>query len=129
MKNSKPTVDTVDLTSREEIELEKKRSRTISQIIVQEQSERIVLVKQEKSAAEASLKSATAEKQAVAADLEDVREDLDIANDTVTQQAVATNIWQSRFDELVALVGVGQADGAMISVIRNRSLSSGSSIE
>ena len=83
LANSKPIVDIVDLTS-EETEREKKRPRTISQIIVQEQRERMLQVKLEKSAAEASLKSVAEEKQVLEADLGDIREDLDIANDIVT---------------------------------------------
>ena len=58
-------------------------------------------------------------------DLEDVREDLDIANDTVTQQAVFTNAWQNKFEELAKLAEVGRVDGAKILEIRNRSISTG----
>ena len=49
------------------------------------------------------------------------REDLDIANDTVQLQALATDIWQRKFDELAALVA-GKVDGAAVAAIRDRSL-------
>ena len=56
-------------------------------------------------------------------DLKDVREDLDIANDTVTQQAVFTDAWQNKFEELAKLAEAGKVEGAKISEIRNHSIS------
>ena len=50
------------------------------------------------------MKAVTEEKDATKAELEDTREDLDIAIKTVQQQALATDIWQRKFDELAALV-------------------------
>ena len=61
------------------------------------------------------------------ADLEDVRDDLDIANETVTQQAVFTDAWQSKFDELGVIAQAAGVDGKIISEIRNRSITNGSS--
>eukprot|EP00956_Cyclotella_meneghiniana_P003473 scaffold4229_cov38-Cyclotella_meneghiniana.AAC.2 len=61
------------------------------------------------------------EKDATKAELEDTREDLDIANETVQQQALATDIWQRKFDELAALVS-GKVDEAAMALICNRSL-------
>ena len=58
-------------------------------------------------------------------DLKDVREDLDIANDTVTQQAIFTDAWQNKFEELAKLAEAGRVDGAKISEIRNRSIITG----
>ena len=50
------------------------------------------------------MKAVTEEKDATKAELEDTREDLDIAIKTVQQQALATDIWQRKFDELSVLV-------------------------
>ena len=67
------------------------------------------------------MKAVTEEKNSTIAELKDAREDLDIANDTVQLQALATDIWQRKFDELAALVA-GKVDGAAVAAIRDRSL-------
>ena len=89
--------------------------------IIHEQNQKMIKVKMEKNVAEANLKAVTEEKNSTEAELEDTREDLDIANETVQQQALATDIWQRKFDELAALVA-GKVDGAAVAVIRDRSL-------
>eukprot|EP00956_Cyclotella_meneghiniana_P015576 scaffold23941_cov42-Cyclotella_meneghiniana.AAC.5 len=90
--------------------------------IMHEQNQKMIKVKIEKNDAEANLKTVTEEKNCTKAELEDTREDLDIANETVQQQALATDIWQRKFDELAALVAAGKVDGAAVAAIRNRSL-------
>ena len=55
-------------------------------------------------------------------EMEDVKDDLEIANETVTQQAVFTDSWQSKFDELATIAKASGVDGAVISKIRNRSI-------
>ena len=85
--------------------------------IIHEQNQKIIKVKMEKNDAEANLKAVTEEKDAIKAELED----LDIVNKTVQQQALATDIWQRKFDELAALVA-GKVDGAAVAAIRDRSL-------
>ena len=127
-------IDPVDLT-RDENELSNKRPRMESTLksnlaIVHQQNQQhtktLVRVKQEKNAAETNLKSVQEEKEAAETSLNDTREDLEDANETVQQQLLATDIWQGRFNELVALVLDGQVDGAAIAEIRNRSLAIGS---
>jgi hypothetical protein len=72
-----------------------------------------------------ALESIRGEKNVVEADLKVVKEDLEDANELVGQMSLTTDIWQGRFDELVALVESGHADGASINAIRNRPLASG----
>ena len=130
LDNTKPIIDTVDLTSEENGRANKRPRREnaakSSLAILHEGNQNMVQVKREKNAAEASLRSVQDEKQALEADLDEVRDDLGVANETAGQQYLATNIWQGRFDELVSLVEAGQVDGAMIYAIRNRSLANGS---
>ena len=120
LKRCKP-VDLVDLTN----ERENKRPRTESYTastsnlaIRNEQNHKMVQLKQEKNEAVTTL-------QNVREELEDARDDLGIANDTVQHQALATDVWQRRFDELALLAEAGRVDGATISEIRTRSLASG----
>lgn len=60
-----------------------------------------------------------AEKEAMLTELKD---DLYIAQETVQQQLLATDIWQKRFDELATLAIAGKVDKARVTEIRNRSL-------
>ena len=127
LKNSKPIVDTVDLTSGES-EPASKRPRTedtakSNLAIMHEQTQKMVQVKQEKNAVEATLEAVQGEKEAAEANLEEVKEDLEDSNELAGQLTLTTNVWQGRFDELVSLVQAGgRIDGAMISEIRNRPL-------
>ena len=116
-------IDPIDLTTEEDTEPPNKRARleeetpksalALQHEQNQQYSQRLVQVKQEKNAAEANL--------------QDVREELEDSEELIGQQAVATNIWQGRFDELVSHLESGQeVDGASIAAIRNRSLASGS---
>jgi len=112
-------VETVDMTN-DELEPASKRPRTedtpmksLAGILLEETGKKVVKVKQEQ--------------METRADLEDVRDDLDIANETVTQQAVFTDAWQSKFDELAAIAQAAGVDGKIISEIRNRSITNGSS--
>lgn len=109
-------VETVDMTN-DELEPASKRLRTegtpkksLAGILLEETGKKLVKVKQEQVETRA--------------DLEDVRDDLDIANETVTQQAVFTDAWQSKFDELAAIAQAAGVDGKTISDIRNRSITS-----
>ncbi|KAL7431067.1 hypothetical protein ACHAXM_002505 [Skeletonema potamos] len=83
---------------------------------VKEQSQQTVSVKQEAiqraAAAEASVEAARREKED--------------ANEVVTQQTLATDIWQGRFDEIFELARAAGVDGKTLSEIRHRPLSSGS---
>jgi len=54
--------------------------------------------------------------------LEDVREDLEIANETVTQQAVFTDGWQSKFDKLATIAQAAGVDALTILGIRDQSI-------
>ena len=109
---SKPLIDKVDLTAADDNDDEpsSKRRKCIAGIVLEEKEKRLVKIKQEQVETRA--------------DLENVREDLDIANDTVTQQAVFTDAWQSKFDELAAIAQAQGVDGRAISEIRNRSITS-----
>lgn len=117
----------VNLTNDEESELPAtKRPRTETSAmsnlaILHQQNQKLVRVKKDKNDTEAQLKVAIEEKEATKAELEETEEDLEIANETVQQQVLATDIWQRRFDELAALVN-GKVDGAAVAAIRNRSL-------
>jgi len=127
LKNSRP-IDKVNLTSSSEGDAVVedrpcKRRRTKSNLaIALEQSHQMVKVKQEANqraaTAQADLEVARREKQ-------DVEEDLEDANILVTQQAVATDVWQGRFDELFELARAAGVDGKILSEIRYRPLSNG----
>jgi hypothetical protein len=60
-----------------------------------------------------------AEKEAM---LTELKGDLYIAQETVQQQLLATDIWQRRFDELATLAIAGKVDKTRVTEIRNRSL-------
>ena len=81
---------------------------------------------QRAAAAEANAETARREKDAVEASLRGVQEDLEDANEVVTQQTLATDIWQGRFDEIFELARAAGVDGKTLSEIRHRPLSSGS---
>eukprot|EP00956_Cyclotella_meneghiniana_P032418 scaffold89152_cov42-Cyclotella_meneghiniana.AAC.2 len=68
-----------------------------------------------------SMKPFTEERENTESELEDTKEDSAIANETVQQQALVTDIWQRRFDELAALVG-DKVDGAAVATIRDHLL-------
>ena len=104
-------MDTIDLTTDVETESVNKHPKSLAGILLDEKGKRLVQVKQEMAE--------------IQEDLKDVREDLDIANDTVTQQAVFTDAWQNKFEELAKLAEIGKVDGATISDIRNRSIGTG----
>ena len=93
--------------------------------ILHEQTQRVIHIKKEKMDTEKALESVRGEKNVVEADLKVVKEDLEDANELVGQMSLTTDTWQGRFDELVALVESGHADGASINAIRNRPLASG----
>ena len=59
------------------------------------------------------------------ADLKEVKEDLEDANELVGQMSLTTDTWQGPFDELMSLVESGHAVGVSINAIRNRPLASG----
>ena len=142
LKNSRPIIDTVDLTNdiepasssggddSNEEEPPSKRRRTKSSLAVAlEQTQQLVEVKEEAkeraAVAEANVASARREKDAVEASLRGVQEDLEDSNELVTQQTLTTDIWQGRFDELFELARAAGVDGNTLSEIRYRPLSSG----
>ena len=104
-------MDANDLTTDVEAESINKHPKSLASILLEEKGKRLVQVKQEMVETQENLK--------------DAREDLDIANDTVTQQAVFTDAWQNKFEELAKLAEAGRVDGAKISEIRNRSIGTG----
>jgi len=115
LKNSKP-IDAVDLTKSETglncndnpaDHTGKVESVPKSNLAIQlEQNQAMVQVKREKKDTESAL--------------ENVRDDLDISNDTLTQLTVFLDFWQSKFDELASLAAAGGVDGSKISIIRRR---------
>ena len=141
LKNSR-SIETVDLTNEvepstateddsTEEEPPVKRRRTKSNLaITLEQNQQMAKVKHEANerAAEAQANAETArrEKDSVEASLKDVEEDLEDANEVVTQQTLTTDIWQGRFDEIFELAREAGVDGNVLSIIRYRPLSSGS---
>jgi hypothetical protein len=70
------------------------------------------------------LRHITAEKETLQDDLKEAQEDLGDEKYLVEQQLRTTRILQSRFDELVALVG-DKVDAAVVAEIRNRSRAEG----
>jgi hypothetical protein len=90
-----------------------------------EQNQKMVQIKQENVTTKMALESIRGEKNVVEADLKEVKEDLEDEKELVGQMSLTTDIWQGRFDELVALVESGNADGASINAIRNKPLASG----
>jgi len=117
LKNSK-IIDTVDLTTSQGIgylhctessgEIMSPNNRS-SLAIQLEQNRAMVRVKQENKDAKTAL--------------EDVRDDLDIAHDTLTLQTVFTDGWQSKFDEVASLAAAAGVGGFEIAKIRERSFS------
>jgi Ran GTPase-activating protein (RanGAP) involved in mRNA processing and transport len=112
--------DIVDLTKEDETEPTAKRPCTNTAgksnlAIMHEHNQKLVQVKQEKTVIEENLRTAKG-------DLQDTREDLEDANELVVQQTLFTDIWQSKFDELAALVA-DKVDGATLAAIRNRKFS------
>ena len=93
--------------------------------IMYEQTQKVIHIKKEKMDTEMALESIRGEKNVVEADLKEVKDDLEDAKELVGQMSLTTDIWQGRFDELVALMESGHADGASINAIRNRPLGSG----
>jgi Ran GTPase-activating protein (RanGAP) involved in mRNA processing and transport len=93
--------------------------------ILHAQTQRVIHIKKEKMDTEMALESIRGEKNNVETELKVVKEDLEDANELVGQMSLTTDIWQGRFDELVALMQSGHADGASINAIRNRPLGSG----
>ena len=92
LKNSKPiVVDTVDLSSGEDEPVNKPprtEANIKSNIAIMhehEHNQKIVHVKQEKKADEASLETVRGEKEAVEASLEEVKIDLEDSNELVGQ--------------------------------------------
>ena len=55
--------------------------------------------------------------------LADVRDDLDIEKDTVTQQEIFLTAWMNKFDELADIARNAGVDGAVMKSIRYRSVS------
>ncbi|KAL9185900.1 hypothetical protein ACHAXT_003677 [Thalassiosira profunda] len=105
--------DIIDLSGgKNEASTKRPRAEESNLATIQRKNQKIVRIKQEKEAAEANL--------------EDVREDLDIEKETVEHQLRATDVWQRRFDEIANLAKDGPVDTAMIAEIRNRSLVGGS---
>jgi len=137
-------VDPVDLTSEEDNEPPNKRTRTeedtpnsalaFQHEQNQQYSQRLVKVKQEKSDAETNLENVRVEKQAVESDLnnvrgekqvveanlEETREELEDAEELAGQQALFTDRWQSKYDDLKVLAIAAGVDGAAIAAITNR---------
>jgi hypothetical protein len=63
------------------------------------------------------------ERQAAVTALADVRDDLDIEKDTVTQQEIFLTAWMNKFDELADIARNAGVDGAVMKSIRDRSVS------
>ena len=108
-----------------------KRRRTKSNLaITLEQSQQMAKVKHEANEraaeADANVEASRREKDSVEASLKDAQEDLEDANEVVTQQTLTTDIWQGRFDEIFELASEAGVDGNRLSQIRYRPLSSGS---
>ncbi len=142
LKNSRPIIETVDLTNEidpasssggddsiEEKPPSKRRRMKSNLAVALEQTQQMVQVKEEAkeraAVAEANVASARREKDAVEASLRDKQEDLEVSEETVNQQLVATNILQGRIDELCELARAVGVDGSLLSEIRYRDLSSG----
>ena len=62
------------------------------------------------------------ERQAAVTALADVRDDLDIEKDTVTQQEIFLTAWMKKFDELAGIARNAGVDGAVMKSIRDRSV-------
>jgi len=115
LKNSKP-IDIVDSTDNDTNLHWKDNFGEVpkSNLALQlEQGQAMVQVKQENMDAKTAL------------ELEDVREDLDIANDLLTRQTVFTDFLQSKIDDLASLAAAGGVDTFKIASIRGRLFSSG----
>ena len=80
---------------------------------------------QRAAAAEAHLEVARREKNGVEDSLREVQAELEDANELTSQQTLATDIWQGRFDEVFELARAAGVDANRLFEIRNRPLSSG----
>ena len=95
-----------------------------------EQNQQMVAVKveanQRAAVAEAHLEVARREKNGVEDSLREVQAELEDANELTSQQTLATDIWQGRFDEVFELARAAGVDANRLFEIRNRPLSNGS---
>ena len=104
LKNSKPTIETVDLTA-EDAGPSNKRARTAESApksnlaILHEQGKKMTGVKKEKNDTETKLNSVQHEKQALESNLEEASDNLEDAQEMRDHLALSTDIWQGRFDE------------------------------
>ena len=115
--NSKPTIDTVDLTVDDSELNNNKRPRTddspkksLASILLDEKSQKLVQVKQEKIVAETTL--------------EDTKEDLEDTREEFGNQVMYVNFLQGKIDELAELAEAAGADRSQIAEIKGRLYSS-----
>ena len=116
LKNSKP-IDVVDLISDGNLDYTNESPGPPSKRPRMEHEEvhpksflqSIVRVKEERQVAETALA--------------DVRDDLDIEKDTITQQEIFLTSWMKKFDDLADIAQNAGVDGAVMKSIRDRSVS------
>ena len=115
--NSKTTIDTVDLTADDSEINNNKRPRTddspkksLASILLDEKSQKLIKVKQEKIATETAL--------------EDTKEDLEDTQEEFGNQVMYVNFLQGKIDELAELAKAAGADRSKITEIKGRLYSS-----
>ena len=115
--NSKPTIDTVDLTADDSELNNNKRPRiddspkkSLESILLDAKSQKLVQVKQEKIATETAL--------------EDTKEDLEDTREKFGNQVLSVNFLQGKIDELAELAEAAGADRSKIAEIKGRLYSS-----
>ena len=96
----------IDLTTDNDSIDKDTSTKSLANILMDEKDKKLVQVKREQEETRATL--------------EDLREDLEIANETITHQMVFTDAWQSKFDDLKALAEAAGVDGAAIAAIKDR---------
>ena len=96
----------IDLTTHDDSIDNDTSTKSLASILLDEKDKKLVQVKREQEETRATL--------------DDLREDLEIANETITHQMVFTDAWQSKFDDLKALAEAAGVDGAAIAAIKDR---------
>ena len=117
--NSKPTIDTVDLTvinselnnnKRQRIDNSPENKKSLASILLDEKSQKLVQVKEEKIAAVTAL--------------EDTKEDLEDTREEFGNQVLYVNFLQGKIEELTKLAEAAGADRSKIAKIKGRLYSS-----
>lgn len=117
-QSKRSSIDEGDSAAKEEYSLKRQRTKSEGKDLSHSLSLQMVKLKEEADQRAAKMRM-EADKRVASAD-----ENLEDANELLTQQIVATNTWQGRFDELFELASEAGVDRKKLSEIRYRPLPS-----